>query len=114
MSEEDDSEPQASQPLPKIFWIIVVGALLSMAGGGTLFFMSQAGALAAAGQGPGYADETYEVEQEVGIWRNESWLPGKVIATDARRYRVRYQRSEVFADEWVDPTRLQPASTPAQ
>jgi hypothetical protein len=93
----------------RLFWIVALGGLLSLMTGGTLFFVSQRGSFGArGGVGPGVRSATYTRNQLVNIWRNDSWLPGEVIEPNGERYRVRYERHEVFSEEWVDSSRLQP------
>jgi hypothetical protein len=104
-----EETPRETEPggFPLVFWIIVVCALLSLAGGGTLFFLSQRGALGAnPGGGPGLTFESYVTEQSVDIWRNESWHPGTIEQVKDRRYFVRYDRSDIFQSEWLDASRL--------
>ena len=92
--------------VPRFFWWIVVGSILSLGGGVTLLVMGQMGSLGVpAGAGPGLASERYASQQQVDIWKNESWHPGVVVAVEGTRYRVHYDEA-VFGEETVDPTRL--------
>jgi hypothetical protein len=101
-----NDQRRAESGLPPFFWWIVVGAVLSLGGGVTLFVMNQRGSLGVgAGAGPGLASESYTPQQRVEIWKNESWHPGVILGVDGPRYRVHYEQP-VFRDETVDPTRL--------
>jgi len=102
------NEPRRSDSgIPTFFWWIIVGSVLSLGGGITLFIMNQAGSLGAnAGAGPGLRSQTYVVQQRVDIWKNESWHPGQVLSVDGSDYRVRYDET-IFGEETVDVTRLQ-------
>jgi hypothetical protein len=107
------SEPQAplEEPrgTPPWFWLVVIAGVISLGGGATLLYLSQTGGLGLnAGTGPGLPSETYVARQQVDIWKNDSWHPGAVVAVEGSRYRVRFDRAEVFPDEVVDATRLQP------
>jgi hypothetical protein len=90
------------------FWLVMVGGLISLGGGGTLLYLSQSGSLGiGSGDGPGLPSESYVAQQHVDIWKNESWHAGSVVSVDGDHYRVHYDQSKVFPDETVDATRLQ-------
>ncbi len=88
-------------------WLLLAAGALSLLGGGALFAINQTTAGGPGGQlGPGRLEETYQTGEQVDIWRNESWHSGKVVAVDGERYRVQYDRADVFSAERVDNSRL--------
>jgi hypothetical protein len=105
-----DRAAATSDPSGKrLFWTLAIGGALSLAVGSTLFILNQ-GALGASGAaGPGAASASYAAGQVVNIWRNESWLPGKIVRAESDRYLVAYDLAEVFSEEWVDASRVRAA-----
>jgi hypothetical protein len=102
--------PSLSDPSGKrLFWTLVIGGLVSLGVGPTLFILNQGPLGASGAAGPGVASATYRLGDAVDIWRNESWLPGKIVRAESDRYIVAYDLAEVFSEEWVDASRLRVA-----
>jgi hypothetical protein len=53
----------------------------------------------------------YGVDDSVSIRWSAGWFPGKILAVDGDRYRVRYDGYGESWDEWVTAERLRPATT---
>ncbi|CAN5707577.1 hypothetical protein BH23GEM3_BH23GEM3_08770 [soil metagenome] len=78
---------------------------------------SGSGAQTSAAQAPA---ATYKVGDAVSIQWSASWWPGRVLAVEGERYRIRYDDYDSSWDEWVTAARLRrpesaarPSPTPA-
>ncbi len=98
-----------------LVWVLPLAAVIALGGGSALLWASQSGALGdASSDGPGLRSREYDVGQQVEIWRQQHWYAGVIKQRDEARYLVRYQRTNLAPDEWVDATRLQPPSGSSQ
>jgi len=109
VEEPTSQTPHRDQFGKRLFWTLAIGGVISLSVGSALFTLNQGPLGASGAEGPGIVSATYTPLQPVNIWRNESWLAGKVLRVDGKRYLVEYSSAGVFDDEWVDASRLQPA-----
>jgi hypothetical protein len=85
----------------------------------TLALLSTAATLPAHTQAPGQtqAAQRFQVGDTVSIQWSASWWPGRILAVEGARYRVRYDGYDASWDEWVTTARLRrpdgPAAAPA-
>lgn len=71
-------------------------------------------AMACPVEAPAQAADRFSVGDSVSIQWSASWWPGRVLAVDGERYRIRYDGYDASWDEWVTAERLRrPERRPA-
>jgi hypothetical protein len=78
-----------------------------------LALASTAAALPADTRAQAQTTQRYNVDDAVSIQWSASWWPGRILAVEGERYRVRYDGYDASWDEWVSADRLRRPDAPA-